>query len=753
MAKREISRLTALTPKKTKKVEMETPLEKRKKKPTYSDKYEESLIRQLFEDEVEKRLKEKEDEEESDYYEDSATKHTKKKDGFWDVPLGEEVHYFDPELSYEITGYRPITMDQSLDFDPTPFREAALHYMKHGEYTAFPPKSKQYNEYWREQRRRCVEGYTVGNYRVTGDHYFFLNFYTMNTVDEDSVKNTTGRMNGFPRFAAKQYEFFHYMEMCEYLGKDVCMLKSRGVGFSEILACIGVRPFITTKNFHTIYTANADAQLQPVLDKCWVQLNWLNMNTRGGMKKSRMKVDNIKQKRASLLTKDGIEYGSMSQLTGIVADNPRKVRGERCERLIYEEAGSYNSLIKAYVQGDSLVNLGGKKIGTRILGGTGGDSGPQLEGLSKIFNNPMGFNVLPYKNFDTRDGKVQYTGWFLPAHKFSLDSSYVDKRGVTDHIRFKEYYNKVRNNLEGKELIIECAEHCFCPEEALLMQGDNIFDAAVISDRLVQIRVHKQYTKPVPMSLRMENGVIRPIENPNSKLLVVEPPILDQDTGLPYKNLYVAGIDAIDMGSQASAQDSDVSDFCIVIKKRMHGVNEPKYVAMYKDRPRDIREAYEIALRLCIWYNCQALLEYTKITIQQYFINKGFGHIFMTRPDFAISQKARIGRSQKRLIGLPATEAVIRHGLDLVGLYINDYCHQIDFDEMLEQMLNYSYENKKKFDIIAAIQMCEVGDEELSGIPPKVQQAVQKQWVDIGYYIDENGVKRKGTIRKEPWQR
>jgi hypothetical protein len=49
--------------------------------------------------------------------------------------------------------------------------------------------------------------------------------------------------------------------------------------------------------------------------------------------------------------------------------------------------------------------------------------------------------------------------------------------------------------------------------------------------------------------------------------------------------------------------------------------------------------------------------------------------------------------------------------------------------------------------------MCEVGDEELSGIPPKVQQAVQKQWVHIGYYIDENGVKRKGTIRKEPWQR
>lgn len=93
------------------------------------------------------------------------------------------------------------------------------------------------------------------------------------------------------------------------------------------------------------------------------------MNTKGGMKKSRMKVDNIRQKRASLLTKDGIEYGYLSQITGIVADNPRKVRGTRCERLIFEEAGSYNMLMKAYIQGNALVELGGKKIGTRILGG------------------------------------------------------------------------------------------------------------------------------------------------------------------------------------------------------------------------------------------------------------------------------------------------------------------------------------------------------------------------------------------------
>lgn len=752
MAKKEvISRLSAiqrLGPPKKPKLEMESPLEKRQKKPVFLEKYEESLIKQLFEKEN-KVL----EEEESEYHEEFSVKHIRRKDGEWDVPIDEEIRYFDPDLSYELTGYRPITMDRGLDFDPDLFREAAISFLKHGEYTAYVRSSKPYDDYWREQRKRCAEGYTVGKYRITGDNYFFLNFYTMNVVNSESAKAVSGRTEGFPSFIAKQYEFFHYVEICEYLGKDIVMLKARGVGFSEILACLGVRPFITTRNYHTIYTAAADGQLQPVLDKCWEQLNWLNMNTDGGMKKSRMKVDNVRQKRASLVTKAGEEYGTMSQITGIIADNPRKVRGPRCERLIFEEAGSNPHLIKSFIQGNALVELGGRKIGCRIAGGTGGDEGDSVSGLAEVFNNPMGYNVLPYKNFDTRDGKVQYTGWFLPAHKFSLDANYVDERGVTDYIRFREYYQNVRNNLEGKNLITYSAEHCFCPEEALLLQGDNVFDAAIITDRLVQIRVHKQYEKPKPMSLMMEKGNIRAIENSSSKLLVAEPPIMDADSGQPFKNLYVAGIDAIDMGSQASAQDLDVSDFCIVIKKRIYGINDPKYVAMYKDRPRDIREAYEIALRLCLWYNCQALLEYTRIGVQQYFINKGHDKLFMARPEFAITGRAKQSRSQKKLIGVPSTEAVIKHGLELVDNYILDYGYTIDFDEMLDQFLNYSYANKKKFDIVAAVSMAEIGDEELTGVTPRVVNDVAQQWQDIGYYTDSSGIKRRGTIRPNQWQR
>ena len=65
---------------------------------------------------------------------------------------------------------------------------------------------------------------------------------------------------------------------------------------------------------------------------------------------------------------------------------------------------------------------------------------------------------------------------------------------------------------------------------------------------------------------------------------------------------------------------------------------------------------------------------------------------------------------------------------------------------MLEQMLNYSYEAKRKFDIIAALGCCEIADEELSGVTPTNVSKASKEWKDIGYYIDVDGVKRFGII-------
>lgn len=96
----------------------------------------------------------------------------------------------------------------------------------------------------------------------------------------------------------------------------------------------------------------------------------------------------------------------------------------------------------------------------------------------------------------------------------------------------------------------------------------------------------------------------------------------------------------------------------------------------------------------------------------------------MKRPKSSLSD---IKRGNSQMIGVPATENIIKHGLSLINDYINDYCYVVDSDEMLEQLLNYSYENKRKFDIVAAMTMCEMADEELLGFVPKPVNDIKKE--------------------------
>lgn len=147
----------------------------------------------------------------------------------WDVPIGAPIEVFDPELSYELTGYKPINKDRGLDFDPSWFTDTRDTYEKTGKYCAFLPGSKKYREFWTEQYKRCKNGYTVNGYTVTGFHYFFLNFYTLPLVHK-VVEAGKGRPEGFPSFTVAQYKWFHYLALCCKLLKNAALMKARGIG-------------------------------------------------------------------------------------------------------------------------------------------------------------------------------------------------------------------------------------------------------------------------------------------------------------------------------------------------------------------------------------------------------------------------------------------------------------------------------------------------------------------------------------------
>lgn len=91
-----------------------------------------------------------------------------------------------------------------------------------------------------------------------------------------------------------------------------------------------------------------------------------------------------------------------SQIQGIITDKPGKLRGDRTDILMFEECGLWPQFTKAYTQADALVGQIGRQWGLRLMGGTGGETGPQMEGLRKMYYEPQLFGVLPYRHNFTK---------------------------------------------------------------------------------------------------------------------------------------------------------------------------------------------------------------------------------------------------------------------------------------------------------------------------------------------------------------
>lgn len=261
---------------------------------------------------------------------------TQKSNSKWDFPLGSKIEFFDTDCSYEITGYRPINKVSGLDFDPDWFTEARDTFLKTGHYTSYRFGTKSYADFWDTQYRRCREGMTVNGYRITGDNYFFLNFFQLLNLDIKD-KAGSGRQYIFPAFYAGQYELFHYIELCRVLRLNACVMKAREIGYSEILSAIATNSYNSIRNTINIITAYNSDHLSNTLAKVWNCMSFINDNTDGGFFKLRQVIDKADHKKASVFKiVDGqkVETGWLSEVIGIVADKPNKIRGYRADLLV-----------------------------------------------------------------------------------------------------------------------------------------------------------------------------------------------------------------------------------------------------------------------------------------------------------------------------------------------------------------------------------------------------------------------------------
>ncbi len=295
--------------------------------------------------------------------------------------------------------------------DTDKFRQAALHFQKYGYYTASPKGTTGYKEYWDEETKRCLFGWTSsdGDF-ISGYNYFYLNFSPILIVSEREIKlgeNQTKkiveRKRDFPKFYDYDYQYFNYIEEAEKLGKHAVVVKARRKGYSFKGASMLCRNFylIPESKSYAIASENEYLTKDGLLTKAWDLMSWIDYNT--AWTKKRQKVDTKMHKRASyVVNSDGtmIEAGIMSEVMGITLKNDiQKARGKAGKLILWEEGGKFPGLREAWQMARPSVEQGSNVFGLMIAYGC------VCEGTKIITNEGVPISI---EKLTKEDGIIGY---------------------------------------------------------------------------------------------------------------------------------------------------------------------------------------------------------------------------------------------------------------------------------------------------------------------------------------------------------
>ena len=363
------------------------------------------------------------------------------------------------------------------------FRREALAFLDRGYYVSAPPGSLEFYEYWTEQLRRCKEGYEVGGVRITGHHYFYLNFVQIKLTE--SVKGKAAqKTRTFPHFWDGDYKFFHKMEEAREKGKHLIVAKARRKGFSYKLSAIAANTYNSVRESYVLMCAYDKKYLYPkgIMTMATDCLNFLNENT--GWSKRRSVVDKQNHKKASFyesINGVSVERGYKSEIEALTfKDNPDAARGKDASLVIFEECYGFGTRIRMadgslkevqdIVVGDYTMGVDGQpKLVESTNQGTGDlYKVSQKRGIDYIVNgdhllvlhqktNAKGVKDDGIKTISVKD--------YLALPKYKRDLSYGFKQGVdplcnkisVEKIESGDYYgfSLAANKPEDKWVLLE----------------------------------------------------------------------------------------------------------------------------------------------------------------------------------------------------------------------------------------------------------------------------------------------------------
>ena len=646
-------------------------------------------------------------------------------------------------------------------------RPAAVNFLKNGYYTNALPGTKEYYEFWDEEKNRCLYGYTIDELHVTGFHYFYLNYCPIDRAVDEVLPDGTiqsKRERTFPRFYDGDWEYFQEIDKARKENKHMIVLKARRKGYSYKAGSMLARNYFFVRNSKNFVFAAQKEYLigDGLLSKAWEFLSFIDDHT--AWAQPRLKDREMHKSSGYKKKVNGIEIemGMKSQIMGVsLKDAPDKVRGKAGELVFFEEAGSFPGLLKAWEVTMPTMRQGAKTLGMMIAFGTGGTEGSDFEAMEEIFYNPEAYDCMDYENVWDEGAMGTRCGYFIPIQK-NLDG-FIDDQGNSSTQKAIEYEKGMREKKKGaadaKSLDQYIAEHPFSPQEATLRVTANLFDVASLQEQYNNVKARNLQTIGTAGRLSYDSkgkikftidGDLRPVtkfphrkdDDTSGAVVIYESPYRNEAQQVPL-NLYVLCHDPY--GQNQSADSTSLGSAYVI--KRVNNISQPDdmIVASYVGRPHSQDEYNQNLFMLADYYGCKIGFENDRGEVIAY--AKRHRKLHKLQEEFEMLDKKELrSKTVKRQYGMHMTEARKRQG----EIYIRDWLntvrrkdengnvtlnlHKIYDPALLMELIKFNHAGN--FDRVMSLMIGMYHSRELYNAEVKevLEDNSANKWFDENYY-------------------
>lgn len=569
------------------------------------------------------------------------------------------------------------------------FRQAALHYQKHGCYTFLKPNSNpnsEFRKFWDEERRRCWEGLVrpSDGAWISGFNYWFLNYQPMmvNKITEGRKKAV--RVESLPFIQEGNVWRYYYLFNAREQGHHAIELAKRGCAKSYSLSAI--------MGHNLILGESEESRRRVITVLTAYQKEYLSDNKDGTLSKFKPAINfsfshtpfphlmlknspNEMSWQMGYKDEYGIERGSLNQVLAVSAkDDSEKLRGKR-GWILFEEMGSFKGLLSLYDITRKSVEDGDYTFATMYLVGTAAEDESDFSSAKTLLYYPEAYNILSVENVYDRpkQGKPTF-GYFFPS--YVNRAGCYNKDGVSDVVKalieILMQRHKAKYSADPKSVLRVIAEDPITPAEAIIKVKAAFFPVTALTERLQQLDtdVHSFDDVYIGKLVMNKSGEVEfkptsdePIRKYGVKndtpgaIEIFELPEKDRSGKVP-NTRYIIGHDPVD---NDQAESSSLSSTFVL------DLWTDKIVAEYTGRQAFAEDNFEIVRLLCLFYNAKCLYESNKKGIYAYFAKMNCTHLLADTPEYLRDKQmikySSFGSNQK---GVNATAAINNYANGLI---------------------------------------------------------------------------------------